>query len=172
MEGNAAKAAGGAQFTQVAWVVSDIEAAEKFFRETMGIEGFVRTLNLRAKEFEGTYYGESSDAEWHVSIVYSGGSFIELIQPVSGRSIFQDYLENNPAGGVQHIAYSMPVADLDKAVSELVKKGYPVITSLNMPVAKILFFDTYKAMGVVTEIIGITKAGEAFVQNLKIGAKS
>jgi hypothetical protein len=64
---------------------------------------------------------------------------------------------------VQHIAYSIPVADLDKAVYELTNKGYPVITSLNMPAAKIAFFDTYKEMGVVTEIIGITDEGAEFV---------
>jgi methylmalonyl-CoA/ethylmalonyl-CoA epimerase len=161
----------GAQLTQVAWVVKEIETAEKFFRETMGIPAFIRTENFRAQEFEGTYYGEASEAEWHVSIVYAGGSFLELIQPVSGRSIFQDYLQRHPEGGVQHIAYSVPIAELDKAVASLVNNGCPIITSLHMPVAKILFFDTYAALGVATEIIGITREGEAFVQNLKLGVK-
>lgn len=40
--------------------------------------------------------------------------FIELIQPISGKSIFKDYIDNNPTGGVQHIAYSTPIANLDK----------------------------------------------------------
>jgi methylmalonyl-CoA/ethylmalonyl-CoA epimerase len=170
MEGSATKNSLSLQFTQVAWVVKNIKATERFFREVMGIDGFVKVENFRANEFEGTYYGKPSDAEWHVYIAYSGGSFIELIQPVSGQSIFQDYLDNNPAGGVQHIAYSIPIADLDRAVSELIDKGYPVITTVNMPVAKIFFFDTYKETGVVTEIMRITEAGAAYVQKLKSGA--
>ena len=102
--------------------------------------------------------------------LYSGESLIELIQPLGGRSIFQDYLEKNPEGGIQHIAYSIPVTDLDIAISELTNKGYPVVTSLNLPVAKVVFFDTYKEIGVVTEVIGLTEAGVEFVQQLRSGA--
>ena len=63
----------------------------------------------------------------------------------------------------------VPVSDLDKAVSELTDKGYPVITTLNLPIAKVAYFDTYKEIGVVTEIIGVTEAGLEFVQQLKSG---
>ena len=169
MEAPGLKISIGSKLSQVAWVVKDIKTAESFFRQTLGITNFIKVENMRAQEFEGTYYGQTADFEWHVYIAYSGGAFIELIQPVSGRSIFQDYLEKNPAGGVQHVAYSIPVADLDQAISELTDNGYPVITTLNMPVARIVFFDTYKEMGVATEIIGITEEGEEFVQKLKDG---
>ncbi len=70
---------------------------------------------------------------------------------------------------MQHVAYSIPVADLDKVISELTDKGFPVITSLNMPVAKIVFFDTYKEIGVVTEVMGITEEGIEFVEKMKRG---
>jgi hypothetical protein len=52
-------------------------------------------------------------------------------------------------------------------VSELVSKGYPVITTVSHPIAKIVFFDTYKQIGVVTEIMGITEEGEKAVQKMK-----
>ncbi len=159
----------GLNLDQVAWVVKDIKKAKGFFRNILGIDNFSSPVNIRAQEFESTYYGEPSDAEWLVSIAYSGGAFIELIQPVSGRTIFQDYLEKNPGGGVQHIAYSIPIAEFDAAISKLIDKGHPIITSLNMPVAKIVFFDTYKEFGVVTEIIGITEEGVGFVEKLKKG---
>ena len=107
MEATTTKTNFGSHFTQVAWVVKDIKTAEKFFRDVMGVDNFSKAISIRAQEFEGTYYGKPSDADWLVSVAYSGGSFIELIQPVSGRSIFQDYLDENPAGGVQHIAYSL-----------------------------------------------------------------
>ena len=37
-------------FCQVAWVVRDLAAAEKFFVETMGISRFMHMDNLAAKD--------------------------------------------------------------------------------------------------------------------------
>ncbi|SRR6266498_2799623 len=155
------------KFAQIAWVVKDIKVAEKFFKDTMGIRDFGKTVTIRAQDFEGTYYGKPSDAESLVTMAYTGETFIELIQPLSGRSISQDYLDKNPGGGVQHIAYSIPVAQLDKVISEMANKGFQVVTSFNHPIAKIVFFDTSKEIGVFTEIMGITKEGEEQVQNMK-----
>jgi hypothetical protein len=39
-------------FCQVAWVVRDLAAAEKFFVETMGISRFLHMDNLAAKDSE------------------------------------------------------------------------------------------------------------------------
>ena len=75
-------------FTQIAWVVKDINVAVKFFKDTMGISNFGKTVTIRAQDFEAAYYGEPVDAESVVSIAYSGGTFIELIQPLLGRSMF------------------------------------------------------------------------------------
>jgi methylmalonyl-CoA/ethylmalonyl-CoA epimerase len=155
------------QFTQIAWVVKDIKATERIFREAMGINNFSKPEIIRLEEFEGTYYGEPSDAESLVTLAYTGGTFIELIQPLSGRSIFQDYLDKNPAGGVQHIAYSLPVANLDQVISDMANKGFQVVTSVNHPIARIVFFDTSKDTGVFTEIMGITEEGETAVQKMK-----
>ncbi len=157
----------GLNFAQIAWVVKDIKTAKNFFQDVMGIHNFSKVETIRAKEFEGTYYGKPSNAESLVAMAYSGGTFIELIQPISGNCIFQDYLNENPSGGIQHVAYSIPVAKLDKVISEFSDKGFPVITSFNHPIAKIVFFDTYKEIGVITEIMGITEEGEKAVQKMK-----
>jgi methylmalonyl-CoA/ethylmalonyl-CoA epimerase len=159
------------KFTQMAWVVKDLKAAERLFRETMGIHNFSTPEIIRLKEFEGTHYGEPSDAESLVTIGYTGEAFIELIQPISGRSIFQDYLEHHPSGGVQHIVYTLPVAKLDQLISEMAEKGFQVVTSVNHPIARIVFFDTTPAIGVMTEIMGITEEGEKAVQMMKGGSK-
>jgi methylmalonyl-CoA/ethylmalonyl-CoA epimerase len=157
----------GLKFAQIAWVVKDIETALGFFQGVMGISNFSKVETIRVKEFEATYYGKPSNAESLVAMAYSGGTFIELIQPISGNSIFQDYLDKNPAGGIQHIAYSTPVAKLDKVISNFVDEGFSIISSFNHPIAKIVFFDTYKEIGVMTEIMGITKEGEEQVEKMK-----
>ena len=155
-------------FTQIAWVVKDVETAKTFFQEMPGIGNFSPTFTTRFKEYDGTYYGKPSDAENFVAMAYSNGTFFELIQPITGKSIFKDYIDNNPAGGVQHISYSTPIENLDKVISEFENKDFTVISSFNTPIAKIVFFDTRKEIGVFTEIMGISKEGEKAVEKMKI----
>ena len=100
-------------------------------------------------------------------MAYSGGTFIELIQPISGRSIFQDFLDKNPSGGLHHIAYSLPVADLDKVIFDMANKGFEVVTSVKHPIAEIVFFDTSEDLGTYTEVMGITKEGEIAVEKMR-----
>lgn len=157
----------GTRFGQIAWVVRDIQAAETFFRNVTGMPSFTRLENLRADELEGTYYGEPGNFVFHLYLAYSGETLLELIQPVSGQSIFQDFLEKSPNGGVQHIAYMVPEAEFETVVSEMTRKGYSAIQCLKLPVARVAFFDTTQDIGLVTEIIGVTEAGIAFVQQLK-----
>ena len=100
---------------------------------------------------------------------YNGGSFIELIQPVSGESVFHDYLAKNPAGGVQHLAFRLPVSGFDQVVSDLIQQGYSLIGEVDHPIARMKFFDTYKTMGVATEIMGITPEGKKAIDKMKTG---
>src|SRR4051794_32856522 len=114
MENISAITSAGLTLVQVAWVVKDIKLTKQFFRDVMGINNLSETDTIRAKDYEGTYYGKPSDGESLVSMAYSGGTFLELIQPLTGNSIFRDYLDKNPSGGIQHLAYSLPVTKIDK----------------------------------------------------------
>lgn len=159
----------GKNFGQVAWVVPDIEATAKFFQEKMGVPRFFKMQYLRAQELAGTYYGQPGDFEFHLYLAYSGGSILELIQPVSGKSIYTDFLDAQGKGGVQHIAYMVAEAEFNAAVAHLTNQGVPIMQSLVLPVAKVAYFDTFAEIGVATEIIGMTEAGVQFVEQLKNG---
>src|SRR6187200_1189975 len=142
---------------QIAWVVKDVQAAKKFFEDMLGIKTFSKVATINVKQYKATYYGEPSDSETLVTMGYTGGTFIELIQDVSGKSIFKDYIDVHPEGGMHHIAYSLPVAGLDKVISGFENRGYPIISSFDTPIAKIVFFDTRKEIGIFSEIMGITE---------------
>lgn len=159
----------GTRFSQVAWVVPDIRAAERFFWETMGVPGFAKLENVRAQDTAGTYRGQPGGFVFHLYMAYSGESLLELIQPVYGNSIFQEFLDDHPTGGVQHVAYSVPEVEFEQAVTQLTQKGYPVVQSLRLPVATVAYFDTSAEIGVATEIIGVTETGMEFVGQLKSG---
>jgi len=99
----------------------------------------------------------------------SGDSLLELIQPVSGESVFADFLAAQPNGGVQHVAYMVPLLEFETAVTQLTQQGYPIVQSLVLPVASVAFFDTVPAIGVMTEVIGVTDAGGEWVAQLRSG---
>lgn len=159
----------GNHFAQVAWVVPDIEKSAKFFQETMGVPRFLKMENLRSQDLEGTYNGQPADFEFHLYLAMSGGTMLELIQPVSGKSIYTDFLAQQKNGGIQHIAYVVQAPELDDAVAQLENKGVTVIQRLVLPVAKVAYFDTYTEIGVATEIIGLTEAGNQLLEQLNTG---
>lgn len=157
-----------ARFSQVAWVVRDIAVAERFFRETMGVAKFLRLENVSARDTEGTYMGAPGDWVIHLYLAYAGDTQIELIQHVSGRSIFEDFLSQHGVG-VQHIAYWLREGEYDNAAQHLQSEGYRLMQSFSTPLARAGYFDTRSAIGVVTELIGATTEGERFRQSLKQG---
>jgi methylmalonyl-CoA/ethylmalonyl-CoA epimerase len=155
-------------FCQIAWVVRDMATAERFFVETMGISRFLHMDNLAAKETDGTYLGKPADWVCNLHIAYAGDTQIELIQPVSGASIYQESLDRH-GDAVQHVAYWLDDADFDAAAAHLESSGYNQIQGLRLPIARVGYFDTRRAIGVMTEIVGANEAGHEFRRNLKSG---
>ncbi len=147
------------EFAQIGWVVPDINAAVKFLSGALGIAGFPEPEHVRAQDLDMTYHGKVVDADWLTTQTYNGGTFIELIQPLSGQSMFHDYLAKYPAGGTQHMAFRLPVSEFARITSELRGQGHAVISEVDHPIARMAFFDTYQTLGVATEIMGITPEG-------------
>ncbi|XZF14773.1 VOC family protein [Chitinophagaceae bacterium MMS25-I14] len=155
------------EFAQIGWVVPDIHAAIKFLTGTLGIAGFPPPEHIRAQDLDMTYYGEVVPAEWLTTQTYNGGTFIELVQPLSGRSMFHDYLARYPAGGTQHLAFRLPVSDFEQVTGNMRAQGYAVISEVDHPIARMAFFDTYETLGVVTEIMGITPEGWTAIEQMQ-----
>lgn len=154
------------EFAQIGWVIPDIYATIKFLGKSLGVT-FPEPHRYDAEELNIKYYGNVVPSDGLTSQTYNGGSFIELIQPLSGQSVFHDYLERNPSGGVQHLAFRLPVSGFEKVVNELTQQGYALIGEVDHPIARMKFFDTYKTMGVATEIMGITPDGVKAIEDMK-----
>ena len=157
------------EHAQICWVVPDIHATIKFLSNSLGIT-FPKPEHGSAQDVGMTYHGKVVEAEWLTSQAYSG-TFIELVQPLSGQSMFHDYLARNPAGGIQHSAFRLPVSGFEKVTNDLRKQGYAVISEVDHPIARMAFFDTYKTLGVVTEIMGITPEGWKAIEQMEKNSK-
>lgn len=155
------------EHAQICWVIPDIHAAVKFLSNTIDIAGFPEPEHVRAQDLDMTYYGKVVPGEWLTTQAYNGGTFIELVQPVSGQSMFHDYLARYPVGGIQHNAFRLPVDGFRRVTNNLREQGYAVISEVDHPVARMAFFDTYKTLGVVTEIMGITREGWKAIEQMQ-----
>ncbi|MCF2488093.1 VOC family protein [Dyadobacter sp. CY347] len=155
------------EFAQICWVVKDIHAAADFFSKSLGTPTFPAPELVRAQDLGMTYLGEVVAAEWLTTQAYNGLNFVELVQPLSGQSMFHDYLNQYPAGGAQHFAYRLSVSDFEEVVGKFQAKGYEIISEVGHPIARMAFFDTYETIGAVTEIMGITPEGWKAVEQMK-----
>jgi methylmalonyl-CoA/ethylmalonyl-CoA epimerase len=157
----------GLEFAQIGWVVPDIHAAVKFLSGALGVAGFPQPEHVRAQDLGMTYHGEVVAGDWLTTQTYNGGTFIELIQPVSGQSMFHDYLAKYPAGGTQHLAFRLPVSDFERVTSNLRAQSYATMSEVDHPIARMAFFDTYETLGVATEIMGITPEGWTAIEHMQ-----
>ena len=159
----------GLELAQIGWVVPDIHAAIQFLSAALGIAGFPPPEKVQAQDLSMSYYGEVVAADWLTTQTYNGGTFIELVQPLSGQSMFHDYLAKYPAGGTQHMAFRLPVSDFERITAQLSEQGYETISTVEHPIARMAFFDTYQTLGVATEIMGITPEGWNTIEGMKRG---
>ncbi|MGO4293199.1 VOC family protein [Chitinophaga sp. RAB17] len=157
----------GLELAQIGWVVPDIHAAVKFLSNALGVAGFPEPEHFRAQDLGMTYHGKVVAGEWLTTQTYNGSTFIELIQPLSGQSMFHDYLTQYPAGGTQHLAFRLPVSDFERVTAELREQGYAVISEVDHPIARMAFFDPYQTLGVATEIMGITPEGWSAIKEME-----
>jgi hypothetical protein len=157
----------GLELAQICWVVPDIHAAVGFLSDALGVAGFPKPERMRAEDLQMTYRGQLVAGEWLTTQTYNGSAFIELVQPVSGQSMFHDYLAQHPAGGTQHIAFRLPISDFDRVTGDLRKQGYAVLGEVDHPIARMAFFDTFQTLGVATEIMGITPEGWIAIEQMQ-----
>jgi hypothetical protein len=156
----------GLELAQIGWVVPDIHSAVKFLSNALGI-GFPEPEHIRAEDLDMTYYGKIVAGDWLTTQTYNGGTFIELIQPLSGQSMFHDYLAKFPAGGTQHLAFRLPISGFEQVAHDLREQGCAVISEVDHPIARMAFFDTYQTLGVATEIMGITPEGWTAIKQME-----
>jgi methylmalonyl-CoA/ethylmalonyl-CoA epimerase len=111
---------------QVGFVVKDIDKAmEAYWRVGVGPWRVYTYGAPLVKEI--TYRGKPGDWRFRIALASVGGFSIELIQPLSGKSIYSDYLEHHGESGIQHLGFV--VDNLDLAVEEARQSGYEVIQS-------------------------------------------
>lgn len=109
---------------QLAWVVDDIDEAETAFADRDGIDGWTRLPAIHFEAASTRLRGEPVDFVAHISLAYVGDLQLELIQPVSGASLYTEFLADKGAG-LHHACFY--VDDLDAVVADAARAGSEVV---------------------------------------------
>jgi hypothetical protein len=115
-----------AAVNQVGFVVKDIDKAmEAYWRVGVGPWRVYTYGEPLVKDI--TYRGKPGNWRFLIALATVGGFSLELIQPLSGESIYSEFLEKHGGGGIQHLG--IVVENLDRVVEEARRSGYEVIQS-------------------------------------------
>lgn len=89
-----------------------------------------------------TYHGEPAEFVLKVCFAQSGNMVWELMEPVSGPTIFADFLEKH-GEGIQHVAYDCNNIAFEDRIAELTRRGFKCVQSGSwMGVNHFAFFGT------------------------------
>jgi len=134
------------KLVQVSVVVKDIDRAIEHY-ESLGIGPFKR-ISLEGL-MEKIQYGKPVDLNLKVAIANAGSIDIELIQPVEGAPLQQEFLDTK-GEGINHIGFR--VDDIDKEEANLVRKGLKVVQRVRRSTGGSSYFDTRDVGGVLFEL--------------------
>jgi catechol 2,3-dioxygenase-like lactoylglutathione lyase family enzyme len=139
------------KFLHVSLVVKDMEKAIKLF-ESLGVGPFPPFLGGPGMAFTGkTVHGKPSDYDMDLRFARGdmGGLSLELIQPLKGRSIYDEFLEKK-GEGFHHLAFM--VEDVDAEIPDMKKRGFKVIQTGAMPNTKWAYLTNDELDGLVIEL--------------------
>ena len=111
---------------QVAIVVEDLESVAKNYWNILGIGPWAIFDWEAPLVYDRKYHGKTVWAREKIALAQVGDVQLELVQPVAGDSIYQDWL-NEHGEGLHHMNFL--VDDVDEATEMLVKQGFPSIQS-------------------------------------------
>jgi 4-hydroxyphenylpyruvate dioxygenase-like putative hemolysin len=80
-----------------------------------------------------------------------GPTMIELFQPLDNNSIYSEYLEKNPEGGVHHVGYL--VENIDEELEKWESRGIKKLIYGILPTNRFVYYDTIEMFGHVTELM-------------------
>jgi len=118
---------------QIAWVTTDVDATEKTLTALLGAKKWVRMPSVHFGPDSCTYRGQPADFVADISLSYAGDMQLELIAPVSGDSIYTEFL-NDSGPGLHHICVEADdAAGLRNALAQAEAGGATVVQQGVMP---------------------------------------
>jgi methylmalonyl-CoA/ethylmalonyl-CoA epimerase len=134
---------------QIGVVVRDLQKAMERYWNIFGIGPWdIYTFQPPAVT-NTTVRGKPAQFTMRLALTQVGNIQWELIQPLSGPSVYQEFLDQK-GEGLHHVACD--VEDFDQTVAALKKHGIGILTGGDTPVDSFAYMDTEEVLGTPLEI--------------------
>lgn len=153
---------------QIAWVTADLDATEQALTSLLGARRWVRMPAVHFSAETCSYRGRPADFVADISLSYAGDTQLELIAPVSGQSVYTEFLDRHGAG-LHHICIeAADVYAFDAKLRDAEGDGSPVVCKGEMPGGMRFAYLSAAAAGVpYLEIAYIPPEIRAFFEYVK-----
>jgi len=137
---------------QVGLVVRDLDSTIKALKNIFGFEQFREvTWPIDRPDMKSEYHGSPGNFKFRIAFTQLGPIELEIIQPLEGENIYQDFLESH-GEGLHHLLFE--VDDIDQLQKELEPLGIKKIQSGTgiRPGTTWAYFDTANLVGFILEV--------------------
>jgi len=133
--------------SQIGIVVEDIDKTIEYYEKVLGLGPFVRP-DIIYKEKH--YYGKPVNSEWVMCFCSLGSVELEMIQPITGPTIYHDFLKEK-GEGIHHLGFD--VKDIEKKLALCEEIGIKIIQGGQGETSRFEYLDTEEIGGVIFELI-------------------
>jgi methylmalonyl-CoA/ethylmalonyl-CoA epimerase len=137
----------GKEIVQVGIVVRNVREAAEELEKLIGIGPF-EILDPEYRDL--TFHGKVGRFKMRIGLARAGSIQVELMQPLSGETIYQEFAERR-GYGLHHLG--IRTDNMEESVKEMEAKGFRVIQSGNRPGIKWAYLSTEEQTGVVFELL-------------------
>ncbi|GAB4422750.1 MAG: VOC family protein [Anaerolineae bacterium] len=143
-------ALGTTVITQVAIIVSDIEAKARAWAEVLGVP-VPEIITTGSYELARTEYnGAPSEARARLAFFQLGQVTLELIEPIGRPSTWHDQLETH-GDSLHHIAFE--IKGMPEKVAFMEGKGVPLVQRGEYSGGRYAYFNGNTQLGAVVELL-------------------
>jgi len=133
--------------SQIGIVVKDLSEAINYYEKTIGLGPFI-IPDITFDEVQ--YYGQKINSKWLMGFCSLGSVEMEIIQPISGPSIYQDFLLRK-GEGLHHLGFD--IDNMDEKLILCEKLGIRVIQCGKGKTSWFAYLGTEDVSGVIFEFI-------------------
>ncbi len=124
-----------AHFTQIAYVVDDIDAARRWMEEALGCEVMAARDVVQGPAWNLRFRGQPVGYDFSLKMVVgrlgpTGQGQLELLEPQRNNNVLADFLRDH-GPGLNHIAFAVP--DYEQLTRPLRSTGVPALKEIHVP---------------------------------------
>jgi methylmalonyl-CoA epimerase len=138
------------KIAQVAVVVKDIDKARNSWAQVLGVKVPEVSIAESNSSRPTLFRGVRSDAKARLAFIEMENLQIELIQPLGGKSIWQEFLDKN-GEGIHHIAFM--VTNINGVEKQFEVQGMPTVQSGGWDGGAYSYIDASSNMGCILELL-------------------